>query len=73
MTRPTINTHQDQLIWAYARIAYDHYGQSTHWRTHNGGIMPPWETLGDRQKRAWYDAARAIRITILNRSGMDTQ
>lgn len=68
-----INTGKDRQLWAFARIAYDAYGQSTEWHTHSGALMPSWEELSDRTKRAWYDAARAIRQTILNRSGMDTR
>lgn len=64
-----INTGNDQLIWHYARIAYDAYGQSTHWHAHNGSPMPPWEVLGQHVQRAWYDATRAIRNVILNQRG----
>jgi hypothetical protein len=44
----------------HGKTAYDAYGQSTEWLTHNGYLMPTWDALPQPQRAAWAASALAI-------------
>jgi hypothetical protein len=48
-----------------AAIAYNAYGETTGWKTHNGGQMPAFEDLGEAVTKAWISAASAARSATL--------
>jgi hypothetical protein len=47
---------------AIGRAAYEGYGDSVGWRTHDGAFMPQWDAQDEKRKAGWRAAAaRAVR------------
>lgn len=56
----------DQRIEEITETMYLGYGNSVGWKTWNGGEMPTWPALPEKQKNGWRAAAHNALISFLH-------